>query len=100
MTFSARNSDRARASSTVNTLLLRHNLKAAAPTEVTAGVFLLGGYLPGATLLLVVLSFEFGCDIGAYVVLAACIGYVLRIISLMRHGTEAYRSEESPRLAG
>jgi hypothetical protein len=74
-------------------LLLRHNLKRIAPPEVSAGVFLVSGYLPGAVGLLIM--FAPYLDIGAYFVLAACIGYILRIISLMRHGTKAYRPEEN-----
>ena len=81
-----------------NALLLRHNLKTAAPAEVSAGVFLLGAYLPNATfgLFVYVPPWQVSWGIGAYFVLAACIGYVLRIISLMRHGAKAYRPEENP----
>lgn len=39
-----------------NVLLLRHNLKVAAPAEVTAGVFLVGGYLPHAAFFLLFFS--------------------------------------------
>jgi len=79
-----------------NALLLRRNCKKGAPSEVSAGTFLVGGYLPHATLLLIGF-FSPGpfsrWDVGAYFVFAACVGYVLRIISLMRHGTKAYRPE-------
>jgi hypothetical protein len=78
------------------TLLLLNNLRSKTSKEVIAGAFLFGGYLPGAAILLVNFNFlTFGWEIGAYFVLATCIGYVLRIISLMRHGTKAYRPEES-----
>jgi hypothetical protein len=63
---------------------------------VTTGVFLVGAYLPNAACSLVFFfpsGLFTGWDIGAYVVLATCIGYVLRIVSLMRHGTKAYRPE-------
>ena len=80
-----------------NALLLRHNLKRATPTEVSAGVYLVGGYLPNATMCLVIFSQGwYSWNVGAYVVLAACIGYVLRIINLMWHGTKAYRPEDFP----
>jgi len=83
---------------TANVLLLRHNLKADLAQD-SANVFLIGGYLPTAILLLVVFfpstGFLRGWDIGAYVVLAACIGYVLRIISLVRHGAKAHRPEKN-----
>jgi hypothetical protein len=81
-----------------NALSLRHNLKTAAPAEVSAGVFLLGAYLPNATfgLFVYVPPWQEGWDVGAYFVLGACIGYVLRIISLIGLGTEAYRPEETP----
>ncbi len=80
-----------------NALLLRHNLKTAAPAEVSAGVYLVGGYLPNATICLVIFSQGwYSWNVGAYFVLAACIGYVLRIISLMRHGTKAYRLQGKP----
>ena len=86
-----------------NALLLLHNLKVAAPAEVTAGVFLVGGYLPNAIFCPIFLSgfsiYSWSWNIGAYFVFATCIGYVLRIISLMRHGTKGYRTEENPALA-
>ena len=67
-----------------NALLLRSNLKAAAPAEVTAGVFLVGGYLPNAIFCIIGFSENWRWNIGAYVVMGACIGYVLRMVMLMR----------------
>jgi len=67
-----------------NVLLLRSNLKAAAPAEVTAGVFLTGGYLPNAIFCIIGFSDNWGWNIGAYVVMGACIGYVLRMVLLVR----------------
>jgi hypothetical protein len=66
--------------------LLRHNLLEAASAEVTTGVFLVGAYLPNATFSLVIFFPETlftSWSTGAYFVLAACIGYSLRIIELM-----------------
>lgn len=78
-----------------NALLLRRNLKANAAAEISAGVYLVGGYFPSAVFLLTFFTMEPGWNMGAYFVLAACVGYVLRIVSLMRDGTKAYRPEES-----
>lgn len=81
----------------VNVLLLRHNLTAVIPAEVSAGVFLVGGYLPNATfwLLYWCISWPPFWDIGAYLVLASSVGYILRISCSMRKGTEAHQLEQA-----
>jgi hypothetical protein len=69
-----------------NVLLLARNLVRRVPNEVTAEVFLLSGYLPNAVLCLFLL-FQWGWNIGAYVVLIACVTYLLTIILLLRGKT-------------
>jgi hypothetical protein len=84
-----------------NAALLAWNIKRHVSRQVAAEVFLLGGYVPNAAFALV-LFFPFfggpskdpnwdrhifvftGWDIGAYVVLAASIGYVAKIAVLLK----------------
>jgi hypothetical protein len=58
----------------INLLLLLRNLARRLPREVTAEVFLLGGYLPNAVWCLVGSGFFDGWEVGAYLVLGTCIG--------------------------
>ncbi len=70
-----------------NVLLLARNLVRRVPNEVTAEVFLLGGYLPNAVFCLIGFfprGWFSGWDVGAYVVLIACVAYLLTIIFLLR----------------
>ena len=64
-----------------NAALLARNIKRHVARQVTAEMFLLGGYLPGAIIALV--GFFPDWDIGAYVVLAASIGYVAKMAVLL-----------------
>ena len=68
-----------------NALLLVRNLRRRLPREATAEVFLLGGYLPTAVFWLVMIGFDpvFGLELGGYVVLTACIAYLVTIILLL-----------------
>lgn len=63
-----------------NALLLVGNLRRRLPREAAAEVFLLGGYLPTAVFCLVALGLD---EIGSYVVLTACIAYLVTIILLL-----------------
>ncbi len=65
-----------------NVLLLVRNLVRRVPNQVTAEVFLLGGYMPNAVLCLLGLAHDW--NVGAYVVLIACIAYLLTIILRLR----------------
>lgn len=69
----------------INLLLLVRNRSRRLPRQVTAEVFLLGGYLPNAARCLADFSGEgpFGWDIGGYFVLGTCIGYLLRAVFLL-----------------
>ena len=72
---------------TCNAALLARNLKRRVARDVTAEIFLLGGYLPNAVLALFLFGFPdvmSGWDIGAYVVLATCIAYAARGVVLLR----------------
>ncbi len=76
----------------INLLLLLRNLARRLPREVNAEVFLLGGYLPNAVWCLVDFGFFPGWEVGAYLVLGTCIGYVFRIAFLLwRRGDDAPR---------
>jgi len=87
-----------------NGILLVRNIRHDVVPHVTAEVFLLGGYLPNALFALLLFYpfygrtggpnlrqwfFFFGWDIGAYVVLAACIAFVVRIVMLL-NSPESY----------
>ncbi len=78
----------------INLLLLVRNLAKRLPREVTAEVFLLGGYFPNAVCCLVVFyAGAWRLEVGAYLVLATCIGYLIRIVLLLwRRGDDAPRS--------
>jgi hypothetical protein len=68
-----------------NALLLARNLKRRVARDVTAEVFLLGGYLPNAVLAFCVFPGVLdGWSIGAYVVLATCIAYAAKGAALLR----------------
>jgi len=74
-----------------NLALLVWNIKRHVARHVIAEVFLLGGYLPQAVFWLVAFlpasgdtSFSSGWAIGAYVVLATCIGYLAKIAVLLK----------------
>ena len=68
-----------------NALLLVRNLRRRLPREAAAEVFLLCGYLPNAVFCLVLIGFdpELGLELGGYVVLTACIAYLVTIILLL-----------------
>lgn len=79
---------------TCNAALLALNIRRGVPRDVTAEVFLIGGYLPNTAFALV-LFFPFdhrnvyiivfaGWSIGAYVALAACIAFVARVALLLK----------------
>ena len=77
----------------INLLLLVRNLAKRLPREVTAEVFLLGGYFPNAVWCLAMFYAEgSGWEVGAYLVLGTCIGYLSRILFLLwRRGEDAPR---------
>ncbi len=70
-----------------NVLLLMRNRRAGQLREATAEAFLLGGYLPNATLCLILWyprGLFSGWDPGAYIVAVVCVGYVTAIVLLSR----------------
>lgn len=96
---------------TCSGILLVRNIRHRVVSHVTAEVFLLGGYFPNAVYALV-LFYPFyggpendpdslrhlfifsGWSVGAYVVLVACVTFVLRIVALLK-SPESYPSQPS-----
>ena len=87
------------AATLANALLLVRNRRAAGSPEAAAEAFLLGGYLPNGVFCLI-LCFNEGLQVGAYMILAVSIGYAAAIVLLSikcAHAVEINEAAETQR---